>query len=391
VSYEWYTEKVKSFIKSNLYSDTNHLILNPPKEFRTDIVAISEQIISRKKAQKKFPEWFQNLDLIMPPPLSIEQASSSATADFKKKLISGENLVDLTGGMGIDSIHLSANFQESFYVEIDPKISDVFSFNSSVLNRKIKVQNTSAEDFLKNYERKDTCFFIDPARRNAGKKVFLIEDCEPDILQLIPALNLEENSALIKLSPMVDIKNIIKKLPFLASIYVVSLRNEVKEVLAHLKNMDEKEPKINCVNLESCHPDFAFTLSTESKSIVNYCAPKEYLFEPNNSILKAGAFKSIAKQFGLEKIAPNTHIYTSDNLVSDFPGKTFKIKNLASKKSIKRRVPNGYINVILRNYPGDTATFKKKWKINDGGEMYLIGFRDSSNTTYHFLSEKISH
>ena len=255
------TERVKQFISDNLNTDAQKLLLNPPSAFKEHIGFIVDQIISRKKAKTKLPDWYSNLDLIMPPPLSLEQCSSPTTSAYKAGLIQGDVLVDLTGGMGVDTLAFAERFQEVHYVEMNQSIGQVFEHNREVLKKEnIQTHHHTSEEFLASFSSK-ACFFMDPARRDEYKsRVFRFEDCSPNILELLPQFEQKAQRVLIKAAPMIDISLGIKQLEHVSEVHVVSVKNEVKEVL-FLLDFEEpplQEPIIKCINLETSQPIFEF-------------------------------------------------------------------------------------------------------------------------------------
>lgn len=368
------------FINDNLFADTNQLLLNPPSEYRRHISLIVDQILSRRKAKNKLPEWYANPNLIMPPPLSLEQCSSKSTAEYKKQFLSGKHLIDLTGGMGIDSLALSENYNQTTYVEQFDWLCEVFDHNSKILGKNLKVVNSSAEEVLKALDGKAD-FFIDPARRNEHKKqVFHFENCSPNLIELLPLFERKAEKVLVKAAPMIDISLGIEQLKSVSAVHVVSVKNEVKEVLFLLDYQVKNEPTITCANLETNQPEFSFKQSQEKMRSAKIAPVEKYIYDPNASILKAGAFKSIANSYELIKLGVNTHLYTSEKLIRNFPGRVFEvIKSDCTKKDIAQLIPSGKANVITKNYPMKPEELKKKFKLKDGGDWFLIGYRNDKN------------
>ena len=388
------TENVKSFIRENVNSDVQKMILNPPKEFKNHIKEISNQILSRQKAKGKLNLWANNFDLIMPPALSIEQASSEATCSYKRKLIKGQHLVDLTGGMGIDCIELSKRFNQTTYVEQQPELCAVFAHNSKVMQQEVEIVNETAESFLEKLSAhpKDTIIYLDPARRdNKKNRVFRIEDCSPNLMEILPKVKEKSSSALVKFSPILDLHAIIEALDGIKEIHVVSVKNDCKEILLLIDFKKRSNLKINAVNLETGQPDYTFNFNEESNSSTQHDFLKKYLYESNSSIMKAGAFKKIAKDFNISKLGENTHLYSSDKLVESFPGRAFEVLSTANKNNIHRFAAKGKINVITRNYPLNANEFKKKWKLKDGGDYFLIAYRDKIGKPQMTICLKVDH
>ncbi len=225
------SEIFAQFVKDHENEDVSKLLLSKAPE-GIDLKEAADQILSRRKAKDKLPRWLASRGLVFPPPLSIEQSSSEAAANYKKNILKGDHLVDLTGGMGVDLLTLSDQFSQATHVEIDPWLSEIFAHNSKLLSQNpIAAVNTSAEEFLDSFERKAT-FFIDPARRDSDKKkVFLFEDCSPNVVAMLPAFKAKAEKVLVKAAPMIDITLGISQLQYVSEVHVVSVNNECKEVL----------------------------------------------------------------------------------------------------------------------------------------------------------------
>lgn len=388
-------ENVKEFIRGNVDSDPKKLILNPPGEYKEHIKDIAGQIHSRQKAKSKLTNWAENFDLIMPPALSIEQASSEATCQYKRDLIHGKHLIDLTGGMGIDCLALSEQFEKTTYVEEQTGLCEVFEHNAKkTLGKQIEIVNESAESFLSKFSSysADITFYIDPARRDMQKnRVFRIEDCSPNLIEILPLLQEKGYRALVKFSPLLDLQAIISALNGIREIHIVSVKNDCKEILLLLDFEQHNSISISAVNLQTNLPHYTFNSDDESNAKVEYGNLKKYILEPNSSVMKAGAFKKIGEDFGLSKLGENTHLYTSNSQVVDFPGRTFEVVTVADKKNISRFADKGKINVITRNYPLNASELKKKWKLKDGGDCFLIGFRDIENKPQMIICKKLDH
>ena len=347
--------------------------------------------MSRQKAKGKLDSWSSNYDIVMPPPLSIEQASSEATSQYKRNLISGKYLVDLTGGMGIDCFSLSESFEKTSYVEQDPDLCEVFRYNSKVYKRKIDIINSTAEDYLKHHslETQSIIAYIDPARRDQSKKrVFRVEDCSPNLTELISALSKNASQVLVKYSPLLDISSIIKSISHINELHVVSVKNDCKELLLLIDFSFEGESQIKCINLETGQPAFSFSMKEEHSASPVYGNYKQFIYEPNSSIMKAGAFNKVAEIFNVSKLANNTHLYTSNEIIESFPGRIYQVIDVVNKKSIKANAKDGKINVITRNYPLTPQELKKKWKLKDGGDRFLLAFRDQHGKAHMVIANR---
>ena len=219
--------------------------------------------------------------------------------------------------------------------------------------------------------------FIDPSRRTKNRKVVSFSDSEPKVVQIQSRIFERSKHLLIKASPLLDIKLGIKELKFVKYVFVVAIGNEVKELLFFAEKDFSGEPHIRAVNLiGNEREEFSFHYSEEAGVEPVFHDPQTWLYEPNAAILKAGAFKLLTTKFRLAKIHPSTHFYTSASLVKDFPGRVFKLGQSlkGDPKELVMVFPNGKANVITRNYPLTAEDLKRKSKLKDGGESYLLAF-----------------
>jgi hypothetical protein len=330
------------------------------------------QVNGKLKTKDKLPLWNKS-DVAFPAGLSLEQCSSEQTALYKTRLIKGERAADLTGGLGVDAWALATVFNELMYVERDEELCVHAEYNFKKLKAgNIQVQCEEAETFLNKMDHVDL-IFLDPARRANSKKVFQIQDCEPRLDLLWEKLHEQADSVLVKLSPLLDLKNLHHQLIGNYEIHVVSVENECKEILL-LSSRNSQAGKIHIALLGKQDQYFEFNQKEESELTVSYSDPKGYLYEPDVAILKAGAFKHICKWFNVHKAAPNSHLYFSDVLIKDFPGRKFKITSVHdfNPKKIKRENPWPKANITVRNFPAEVADIRKQTGIKDGGAVYLF-------------------
>ena len=387
---ELLTEEIQTYIDEHLDDDVADLGLRSELRHHSLFKQILEQIKSKKKAKSKLPHWFAQKGIVFPPTLSMEQCSSEQTAIYKSKLVAGEKLVDLTGGFGIDTFYLSRQFESTEYVEQSSLLCELARHNFDQLNAKINVNNTSAEHFLQGKHIFDW-IYLDPARRDkANHKVFRLEDCRPDIVSLQSLLLSSSQNVMIKLSPMLDIKLALSQLKGVAQVHVIAVKNEVKELLFVLKKGFEGLVEVCCVNMgQNTLQQFHFDFQQEESSNSEYAEARNYLYEPNAAIMKAGAFKYVGHAFGLMKLDHHTHLYTSDQLVMNFPGRVFRvIEELPLNKKLRSVFPQMKANIAVRNYPLTVQQIRKKTGIKEGGEHYIFAFTDISAKRF-VLCEKL--
>jgi 16S rRNA G966 N2-methylase RsmD len=376
--------EARQFILDHENSDINQLILKHKAVFGIPIRTIADQINGRRKSKDKIPSFYSNPGILYPPAINLEQSSSEMTASYKAAVASqvvssGGTAADLTGGFGVDSFFLSKKFRSLAYVEPDVDLLEIVRRNHRVLGvSNVDYHNLTSEQFLTQSKENFDLLYIDPSRRvNANKKVFSFEDCQPNVVNLQEQLLSNAEHVMIKASPLIDLQHGINELKSVNRIIVLSVDNECKEVLFFLKSKADPEPLIEAVNIHHHQTDtFSFFISRERNESVTFGEPRQYLFEPNASILKAGAFKSVASRFNLSKLHASTHLYTADHLVENFPGRVFRVLGLTKPdpKAIKEFIPEGKANVTTRNYPLSVEELKKKTRLKDGGDKFLIGF-----------------
>lgn len=381
----------RDFIESHLKEDVRQLAL---QKFPDDVdkTLVLNQIEARQLLSKKVPSWASNPDLLFPRHLSIEQCSSELTAKYKASIIEGgDTFVDLTGGLGVDSYFLSEKFKTSYYVENQKELCELAEHNFQVLGRKITVVNSDAETFLGDCGDARPCVFtdlvfIDPARRDVyNRKMVSLHDCSPDVVDLQNNLLKNAKNVLIKASPMLDVSLITNELQNISEIHIVSVKNECKEVLVKIEPGFEGEINYFCIDLSPVGTSlslqdeikFGFTDNDEKSAVPTFSSiVKNYLYEPNASLMKSGAFKLISQRFGIDKLHVNSHLYTSDNLISDFPGRVFEVVGFAPfNKKVKKELLNDITeaSVAIRNFPMSANELRKALNLKESDKNYVFG------------------
>lgn len=382
----------QDFIDSHLNADITSVLLKGTNISGVDTSEIIEQIESKKRSQKKLPSWFNTKNIYFPNKLNIEQTSSEVTAKNKASLINGDTIIDLTGGFGVDCFYFSKRFKSVTHCEINPKLSKIVNHNYKHLGVKnISTLNTDGIEFLKENEAKFDWIYIDPSRRHDSKgKVFFLNDCLPNVPEHLDLLFKRSKSIMIKTSPLLDLSVGIGELKHVKTIYIVALNNEVKELLWILEHGFNSETSIETHNIKNETVDhFSFILNEEKTIDSTYSLPLSYLYEPNSAILKSGAFHSISKQLQVSKLHKHSHLYTSGELKT-FPGRAFKIENILpyNKKEIKKAGITK-ANITTRNFPETVQNIRKKFKIKDGGDVYLFFTTDLENNKLVLITKKV--
>ncbi len=366
---------VQYFINENYNTDIMSVLLKKPVFAGVSQKELAEQLEAKKKCQHKLPLWFETPQIYYPKKLNIEQTSSEETARYKTTITEGKSLVDLTGGFGVDSYFFGQKFNTVFHCELNSCLSEIVAHNFKILDAKnIEIISNDGLNFLQEENHHFDWVYVDPSRRNDLKgKVFRLSDCSPNVVDHLKLLFRKTENVLLKTSPLLDISAGIAELRFVKEIHVVAVNNEVKELLWVLKKDFSQTITIKTINLKNSKNEiFNFKWGNEKKTVSNYSQPLVYLYEPNVSILKSGAFKLTGNAFSLFKLHEHTHLYTSNELVS-FPGRRFKI--LASVPYNKKKLRAMKIekaNITLRNFPESVKSIRTKFKIKDGGETYLF-------------------
>ena len=368
------------FISNNRSADVKQLALrlsSMPAEDRAFVLA---QIDGLQRIRNKIPSWYGIDGLVLPPALSLEQCSSERTARYKSALCAGQSFCDLTGGFGVDFAFMAPRFERATYVEQRSDLCEVMQHNAQLLQlAHVSVVCADAFAFLGSTDEHYDCIFLDPARRDAnGSKVVLLEQCQPNLAELYASLLMRCRTLVAKLSPMLDISAALQLMEQTAEVHVIAVDGECKELLfvSH-SGQTPAEPVLRCVNLhgESQH-EFSFVRSQEQAAqCVMAERPLAYLYEPNAAILKAGAFRFVAQEFGLQKLHQNSHLYTANEAVEAFPGRRFRVLDCfgAGTAELKYHLADvRAANISTRNFPESVAQLRRRFRLADGGDVYLF-------------------
>lgn len=381
----------RRFIRDHLTDDVQALLLRT-QPAGPDLKKLAAQLTARQKAREKLPTWYTDDELIFPPALSVEQASSERTAHYKASLVSGRSLLDLTGGMGVDTWAFAQRVGQVTYVEHRSDLAELAAHNLprlGALNVVVRVGNglTVADEL----ENPVDWVYLDPHRRSEqGHKVVGLADCEPDVSRadVLTGLLKKTDQILLKTSPLIDIDATIRQLTHAPSranqpassvgaVHIVAVQGEVKEVLFVIGRelVEPERVAVTAVNLTTAGDhSFASTKAEERTADVSFGDPQRYIYEPNAAVLKAGAFRLIAARFGLIKLAPNSHLYTSDTQRTDFPGRMFVLEHVLKpdRKTLQSRLPTMKANLTVRNFPQSVADLRKKLGLQEGGAVYIL-------------------
>lgn len=434
------TEQTADFVAAHRTEDVRQLALKAKRVEGLDLPLALDQIAGWQIACKKLPQWASCEGIIYPPHISMEQCSSQFTAQYKSEiaqtlltpavtvrarmsdsaesdnqttksepqlsdsgesdncevemclrmsdspesdtLVARSSMVDLTGGFGVDFSYLARGFSQATYVERQRHLCDLAEHNMAALGLdQARIVCGDGVEYLRQMGPVDF-IYLDPARRDEhGSRTYAIEDCTPNVLELRDLLLAKSQYTLVKLSPMLDWRKAVADFDgTVREVHIVATGNECKELLLVLGQQVHEElsaPRVFCVN-DNQRIDYDSAAYTQGLRIGGKPLPeaKNYLYEPNASIMKAGCFDLVEERFGVTQVGPSSHLFVSATPVADFPGRGFAIEAIGgmNKKDIKRLL-NGtkQANIAVRNFPLTAPQLRKKLKLADGGPVYLFG------------------
>ncbi|RHF16772.1 class I SAM-dependent methyltransferase [Bifidobacterium pseudocatenulatum] len=399
-------DETREFVAMHRNEDVRELALKAKRVEGLDLPLALDQIAGWQIARKKLPQWASCEGIVYPPHISMEQCSSQFTAQYKSEiaqtllapaatvrarvsdspesdtLVARRAMVDLTGGFGVDFSYLARGFSQATYVERQRHLCDLAEHNMVALGLdQARIVCGDGVEYLRQMGPVDF-IYLDPARRDEhGSRTYAIEDCTPNVLELRDLLLAKSQYTLVKLSPMLDWRKAVADFDgTVREVHIVATGNECKELLLVLGQQVHEEPsapRVFCVN-DNQRIDYDSAAYTQGLRIGGKPLPeaKNYLYEPNASIMKAGCFDLVEERFGVTQVGPSSHLFVSATPVADFPGRGFAIEAIGgmNKKDIKRLL-NGtkQANIAVRNFPLTAPQLRKKLKLADGGPVYLFG------------------
>lgn len=368
---------VQEFINAHIHDQVAGLLLKGIDLHGVAPQEVAEQLEAKQKCRFKLPTWYHTPKIYYPPRLNLEQASSETTARYKAGLVGGNALVDVTGGMGVDSYGFSKTMETVIHCETDPGLSEIAQYDLGILGRSnVQAYTGDGIEWLAKITRRFDWIYADPSRRHETKgKVFRFSDSLPNIPGHLGLWFQKTDNIMVKASPLLDIKQGILELGPVRAVHVVAVDNEVKELLFIMGREPKLPVFINTINIRDtgnqCF-DFRWDDEKSAQGIIGKAHPGTYLYEPNAAILKSGAFRLVADCFGLKKLHDHTHLYTAPVRV-EFPGRVFQIMEVMPYSKRNLRPYRGLqANITTRNFPKSVAQIRKESHILDGGDRTLI-------------------
>jgi 16S rRNA G966 N2-methylase RsmD len=384
--------EVQAFLAKHAQDDPARIAMQKSPFKEVNARDLANQIDSRQRLSRKMPTWTATPGLLYPERISVEQCSSEKTAAYKAFLLrGGQKGLDMTGGLGIDTYALSQVTERVLYAERNEALAALVAHNFKVLQApSIEIHQGDSEDLLRSLPSNSLDWiYIDPARRQETRKVFLLEQCEPNVLQLAPLLFDKTSRVLLKLSPMLDLHQAFKQLETVAEAHILSVDQECKEVLIEWR----KEASVTQIYAKALSmpgiDTFRFTLEEEQLAQPTFSGPQRYLYDPDVALTKAGAFKSTAIRYDLAKLHPHTHLYTSEEYRPDFMGQIFEIVDQWSFGTFKKSKRKGKASITARHFPIRAEVLKQQFKWDDDPQFRLFFMTGPESQLLTVLAKQI--
>lgn len=358
-----------------------------------DRIFIATQVEARQKAKVKIPEFYDQRRILFPSIQAVEQASSSAAAKYKARLVEGGTLTDLTGGLGVDAFFFAGKTEKVIYLEKEGKIADYAEHNFQVLEvRNIQVIHSDALEYLRHSGIITDYCYVDPSRRTVNRRVFRIEESDPDIGTLYEELLEYSGRMIVKLSPLIDIKYLLQHFQFIREIHILAIGQECREVILVLDRKDfSKDPPVITCSLEREREQIFMTSWERNKPSCPFDHPRQYIYDPNVAIRKSGLYNELGLHFNLKKLAPNSHLFTGNQSLDTFPGRIFQLSGILNMKEFLKESDITRANIATRNFPLRVNEIREKTGIRDGGDLYIFCTADLNDHPVVLLTHKVDY
>jgi hypothetical protein len=361
-------------------------------KFNFDIGYLADQIEIYPKAKYKLPSFTECYAIFTPQ--SYEQSSSESIALFKAGLFSGKTMLDLSGGLGVDNWAFAKSFDRVDSIDIDGQLNKVVRRNFEKLGvNNIHRYDADAYGYVDNVVNNYDCIYMDADRRSGANRAFALKDTEPNIFKIKDKLFKITDKVLLKVSPMLDLSALVNELETVKQIWVIALKNEVKEILLELTPKPSAQIKVQAVNIEEDETE-QFDGVLGEKDEMHFGNKGKYFYEPSLALIKAGLATNYFAQCKINQLAGNSVYGVSDDSVNNFFGRSFEIihQQLFSKSKFAEYIKQRHLekaNIAKRNFKMEVTEIRKVFKLKDGGEDYLFFTEDSDQQKLFFHCRKI--
>ena len=377
LNYQLVTPEIQAYLQEHLWEEAPKFALKKSPFSGVSASELAQQLLGRQKAKEKLPLWHRTQGIYYPVKLSLEQASSEATARYKASLVTG-HLLDATGGFGVDDYFFAQRCKSVTHCELQEELSEIVAHNFAVLGADIHCVAQDSYAYLASEGKHYDVIYLDPARRDTHKrKVFFLEDCTPDVPHSLDFLWQYTDTILLKASPMLDISRALTQLPQAHEIHIVAIEGEVKELLFLLRKTPlEGEVQIKTINMLPTRTDIFSFLPSERKEIgvpmtqgVGCC----YLYEPNAALLKGNGLFPVARAYELAYLNKDSQLLLAKDYIPDFPGRVFLIDEiLPYDRKLLKSEKITQANITVRNFPMKVTEIRERFSIAEGGNCYLF-------------------
>lgn len=363
------TSEETQFIFAHLHDDPARLLLAMSgRQLPFPLRDAVTQIECRRRCASKLPGFLSNCDFRFADTLSAEQATHEAVARYHASLVApATRVLDMTAGLGIDSLTLAAAGCRVTACELDPRRAATLADNARTLALPLRIENADSATMLTDTPTFDL-IFIDPARRDsAGRRTYGFADCTPDILTLLPRMLLTAPRLLIKASPLLDVTLVRRQIPPATRIFAVSHAGECKELLIEVETGGTlKELKAIDITRDGAINDFTVAPGAMSTAPAGaLLTPGAYLYEPSPSLMKLAPWGALCERYpDLRKLDASTHLFASHVCYPDFPGRIVRIESFPDSRAMKA-LRGESLNIVSRNYPLTPEQLRKKYALRD--------------------------
>ncbi|NVK03860.1 MAG: hypothetical protein HWD92_03510 [Flavobacteriia bacterium] len=367
ISLPYSESEIREFFEKHQHDNPADVLLSRSDLEREKLLWLLEQLKSRNRLRTKIPEWYNRFDLILPPEGNLSQSSSTLTAQHKSKWVIGD-LLDLTGGSGVDLWQMSSNGQRCKLVEPNSELLAITQYNLTRLHIDVETHQGDAESYLDALSPFEGTIYLDPSRRSDdGSKTVALHRMSPDLTGMWSALLEKSKRIIVKLSPLFDLTAIQRELSNVMRIEVVAVNNEVKEVLVIAEPKFEGRVQIEAIEL---NPDRPWSYSSEADSRELNRTFGEYIYDPSSALVKAELSDAWAAENELSRPYPQAHVYFSDTLKENYPGRVFRITQ--KDKPYKLKDLPQRLSIISRYYHERPEQIRKKLKVGESETDFLF-------------------
>ena len=293
----------------------------------------------RKKAAKKFPR-FANEMLFTED--GLQQASHPLVRRYRARALESSSVLDLCCGIGADSLAFAAAGHHVLGLDIDPVRIAIAGRNAEVMALNAVFQ---VADVGKSIPDGFEGIFYDPGRRDRqGRRIHHVEHYLPP-LSLARAWKAQDIT--VKLSPGVDLRQLES---YGGQVEFVSVKGQLTEALLRLRRPTSLPMATLLIGSEIHH------LFHRGLQYVEITIPRNWLFEPDPAVLRAGLVQDLAIDLNATMLEETIAYLTMDERSETPWGRYWKILDWMpfQLKRLRRYLIEhgvGHVTVKKRGFP----------------------------------------